>query len=355
MNAIDKHLSYRGRAALGLALALAACDQPGGRAVTASGDATTTTTTTAGDAATAPEDTATSPSDTAGGTPVAVDPRCVDGQFDEAPPDDAADIRALVAGYSEGDVDGFVKGVLAARYPFGRTLVEAGLEAQDCIANFTSDVGTAQGVIGDLSTVVHECGHLADLTRAGFSSSVFLVNADVDFQCPSVAAQAGKSFARSLLNDDPYAALLPGDFYRDVYLDGDPTNSRFESGDQGYDSVLEETTQYVNSLVTDWAFRDQRARGTSISARDGILTFLWYTERYLRLARLEHPEVYQRIASDRCWREATLTIWGRAWLYLDASSDDPGLGLDDDAIMSLVMDPDLLSEIARLRQAHGCP
>ena len=75
----------------------------------------------------------------------------------------------------------------------------------------------------------------------------------------------------------------------------------------------EETLQYVNSLATSYAFGDQLAYSTS--ARDGILTFLWYTMRYLRLARLEHPQTYTLLTQNSCWRDLILNTWGRAWLY----------------------------------------
>ena len=72
------------------------------------------------------------------------------------------------------------------------------------------------------------------------------------------------------------------DFYRQVYLDGDPDDDNFEGGDQGYNSVLEETTQYINSLAVGYAFNDLYSG--SVSERDGILTFLWYITRYLKMA-----------------------------------------------------------------------
>ena len=100
------------------------------------------------------------------------------------------------------------------------------------------------------------------------------------------------------------------------------------------------------------AFVDRVAGSTS--ARDGILTFLWYTMRYLRLTRLQHPAAYKVIAEDACWREAVLLAWGRAWRLLDASADDKRLGIADKLIMELVLAPELLEEIDRLRQAHGC-
>lgn len=363
-----------------LALALVGCDTPGGgnggkvpvdgsNTATSGGDTATATasdalgdtsvsepgdtTATSGDSGSPPADTATGPDISLPTTVVA--PSCVDGQLDETLPNDGANIDPLISAYSEANYRDFVFDVLAARYPLGHDLVADAVESSgfgDCIDQFTDDHRTAGAMIEQLSTVVHECGHIYDLSQAGFSGSVYKINDARTYACSSAAARQGKTFARSLINGDAYASLYPGDFYKQVYLNGDPENAAFEGGDQGFDSVLEETTQYVNSLATDWAFRDQRHG--SVSARDGILTFLWYLERYLQMARLEFPSTYSLITSNQCWREATLSVWGRAWLYLDVSEGEGSLGIDDATLEELVLDPDLLGEIALLRNAAGC-
>src|SRR5690606_17662807 len=115
------------------------------------------------------------------------------------------------------------------------------------------------------------------------------------------------------------------------YLDGNATDGTFESGDQGYNLLLEEAAQYVNSLATALAFEDQYER-QRVSERDGILTFLWYIERYLAMARAEYPEAYALLSEDPCWRQATLTVWDRGWFYLAATAGNESLGLDDAAI-----------------------
>ena len=94
--------------------------------------------------------------------------------------------------------------------------------------------------------------------------------------------------------------------------------------------------------------------GGSVSERDGILTFLWYVQRYLRLARLQYPDAYGLLVNDPCWRESVLTVWGRAWLYLTLTDDLPQLGIDDDLLYGLATDETLLEEIDRLRDAQGC-
>ena len=72
------------------------------------------------------------------------------------------------------------------------------------------------------------------------------------------------------------------------------------------------------------------------------------------MARTEHPEVHAFLLGNACWRDAILTVWGRAWLYLDATADNPNLGLDDDALEKLVKTPELLDEIEAVRVASGC-
>ncbi len=283
-----------------------------------------------------------------------VDPNCVDGRYTEVLPPDDADISSILAGYQAANYREFIGDILDARYPVGANLVADGVALGSrlghCIDLFVRSTPQAGGLVRQISTVVHECGHFLDIAKGGFSGSFYRITPDLEFSCPRI----GNDLARSRMNDDEYADLFTEDSYRSVYLDGDPDDAQFQGGDQGFDSVLEETTQYVNSLATDWALRDQIASGSAISARDGILTFLWYTMRYLRMARLDAPTVYNRIINDSCWRKAVLTVWGRAWIYLDVSEGIRSLGLRDARLLELVNDPELLGEIQRVREAEGC-
>ena len=54
------------------------------------------------------------------------------------------------------------------------------------------------------------------------------------------------------------AMVTAGDNYANVYLDGDPDDDEFDGGDQGFNSLLEETLQYVNSLATGYAIRSSQ-------------------------------------------------------------------------------------------------
>jgi hypothetical protein len=295
-----------------------------------------------------------------------IDPACTDGLYRETLPNPAAGIDDVAF---TGDVPAFVDTVLTRRYPFGLALVEGGRTntsyGGDCSVIFAGSPADAAALFESLATITHECGHLWDGQLSSGSTNVYEVNADLTLTASNgdTTARGGETFARSLIRGDAYQASRPAcaagsyvgcDSYANTYLDGDPTNSTFEGGDQGFNMLFDEVVQYVNSLATEYAFSDRRTSGYSTSARDGILTFLWYLERYLHMARLDYPSAYARIANDALWRDAILTLWGRAWLYLGLTQDDPSLGIDDDAIKALVMDATLLDELERLRTLAGC-
>jgi hypothetical protein len=209
------------------------------------------------------------------------------------------------------------------------------------------------------STLVHECGHFFDIGESGRGGQAYFLTSTTSHTCAN--GSYAVTPARSLITTDAYSPLRPPcdgaragcDFYADIYLDGDPTDRTFDSGDQGLDMLMEEAVQYVHSLAADMAFAD-RLRGASVSARDGILTFLWYMERYLRYMRLETPRVYDDVLADACWRDLILDVWGQAMLFLEATASQRGLGIDDGELEDLVTDPDLLAEIQAVRDAAGC-
>jgi len=264
--------------------------------------------------------------------------------------------NASLAGlsFSRETAKEFLLGALALRYPVGKAIVEGGMTGGglygNCLDAFLTNKSSADAVLRFASTTVHECGHFYDLGQSKGASATYVIRPDLKFTCESgdTTSRGGKTFARSLIKQDAHSAKRRPcggkgcDSYASTYLDG-------QSGAQGYNSVLEEAAQYVNSLATALAFQEQYSR-TNASERDGILTFLWYIERYLAMARADYPEAYRLISEDECWRKATLTIWDRGWLYLDATADRSSLGLDDDAIEPLVKDPVLTAEIDALRK-----
>jgi len=292
-----------------------------------------------------------------------VDPMCTDGRYREtAPPNPTASLAGLTF---TGDIPALVDAALGLRYGFGLEQVRGGrmhVGFGDCSVLFAGSPTTATQLYRSLDTIVHECGHLNDGRLSSGASNAYVIQPASSLTCMQgdSTSRGGQTFARSRINTDAFAALRPActtgtrgcDFYRNVYLDGDPDNATFEGGDQGMNMLLEEAVQYVNSLATSYAFGDQIAGSTS--ARDGILTMLWYVERYLHHARTVYPAAYTFISGNACWRDLILTIWGRAWYYLEVTRGMARFGIDDAAIEALVDDPVLLDEIARIRAASSC-
>jgi len=296
-----------------------------------------------------------------------VDPNCVDGLYGETLPNRPANLDDVV--FNASDLVGFYLTVLDRRYPIGAAIVRGGrmnTGRGDCVALFADNPTTAGEAYASLDTVVHECGHLYDSLLSSGSTNVYYIRDGLTPSCSAgdTVARGGDTFERSRIRQDAYQPLRPAcprltvsptcDFYAELYLDGNPDDNTFQSGDQGYNFLLEEFVQYINSLATAWTFLDQRTSSARTTDRDGILTFIWYLERYLRMARLQYPTAYARIANDSCWRDAALNAWGRAWLYLEETKGITALGLYDSAIYPLATAPELLDEIARLRQLAGC-
>lgn len=301
-----------------------------------------------------------------GATPVAKpdQPGCAQDEYTEALPTKTS-LSGLT--FSQSKANEYLLAALEKRYPLGKAIVEGGLTSSlaksqgNCIDRFLQDKSSAGAVLRQATTIVHECGHFYDLGEASGSSSAFVLKpSELSFTCKNgdTTSRGGKTFARSLIKSDTHypsrkacasGAAQGCDFYAQIYLDGVASDAKFDSGDQGYNSVLEEATQYVNSLATALAFQDQYT-GQKVSERDGILTFLWYIERYLAMARADYPEAYKLLSEDECWRQATLSVWDRGWFYLRATKGMTNLGLDDAKLETLVNDPDLVAEIDALRK-----
>lgn len=299
-----------------------------------------------------------------------VDPACVDGRYAEVLPDRSIALDDLVSAYSSATAATFVDQVLQRRYPLGRRFATEGtFGGSSCVDIFFTDRSSASRAFSQLSTIVHECGHAVDNGLSSFGSNTYAVSSATELTAAmgDATERGGLTFSRSRIRNDAYQASRPAcggafrsgcDFYADTYLDGNPDDGTFDGGDQGFSMLFEELVQYVNSLATDYAVSDWLAMGGgSVSDRDGLLTFMWYVERYLRMARLDYPSAYDHIANGDAgrWRRAVLTVWGRAVLFLDATDTIRGLGIEDEAIFALVMTPELLDEIERLRTAEGCP
>lgn len=218
---------------------------------------------------------------------------CPDGKFSETPPNLSASLKDAIAKFDPANGSKFVQEALAIRYPLGAKILQEGSAkpmggGKTCVDVFfqAAQGKTPSGALGQASTLVHECGHVYDQALSQFGSHTYFVNESVKFTCTGLAYKGQNAgFARSRIKGDGFDATWPPcakfgdqgcDGYAPIYLSGNPDDAQFDSGDQGYDMLLEEVNQYVNSLVTDYSFADQQQ--WSVSAEDGILTLAWYME-----------------------------------------------------------------------------
>jgi len=137
--------------------------------------------------------------------------------------------------------------------------------SDNCIDSFLANKSSGEDVIDQLSTLVHECGHYYDI-NSGWDKDYYHFTEDLVFECigGSIPSNGGGvTFSRSLINNDEFSDLHPPctsfsgsncDTYGYIYLDGSPNDNTFDSGDQGFNALHEETLQYVNSLATSYAF-----------------------------------------------------------------------------------------------------
>jgi len=320
---------------------------------------------------------------TDGGTPgqaVVVDANCIDGAYVSSPPEAFGGaqepIDDLVAGFQPANARAFLEEAMARRYPTGAAILSMGGDSTD--QWLARAPATAQGVLMFAGLIVHEVGHSID--RSAPDSWYYITAAedgsDISFTVPGMHGPLTNSqspryaMERSrLLADDENAKRPPtsnstlptsaesgtGEFGTDsmfaqIYLSGDPDDGSFQSGDQGYNMLIEELVQYTNSLATRHHFSDF-ASGTS-SDRHALLTWLWWNERYLRKIRMERPEEHAWLLANEAWMELILTTWGRAWLYI--SAEVPGIEPDTAQLHELVAQPHLLEEIQVIREAYGC-
>lgn len=294
-----------------------------------------------------------------------IDPNCTDGLYRETIHPNSGSIESIV--FNPNHLVGYYRAVLNVRHPDGVGLLNVGFSNSGgrCVSDYAGNPTTANRALRRLGLVLHECGHATNLNLSTFNSNTYVISPALSLtgSMGDTTTRNGMTFARSWIrvNGAPFNMLWAPcngntgncDVYADNYLHGDPTDNEFQGGDQGFNLLMEELVQYINTLVASYAVADAYG-SASTSARDGVLAFLWYTERYLKMGREDFPDAYAFIISNPSWRTILLTLWGRAWLYLNHTQGHSAMGLYDDTIEPLVMDPNLLQEIQRVRVAHGC-
>ncbi|MFO0546905.1 MAG: hypothetical protein U0271_00890 [Polyangiaceae bacterium] len=249
------------------------------------------------------------------------------------PPSDLSD---LAAQHSDKSLRKTAKALTERRYPDGLAF----LEVQDDRALGTWFMGTetVADVASGLPTALHEGCHMWGFKHFDLGRVTYRLTAD-----RVLTTKRLKNFDRSAILTRHVDQA--SDTYTKVYLVG-------KSGAQGFNLLLDEYNAYAHSLVAQYCVRDLLSPGTRVSARDGILTMMYYVETYLQIAREEHPKDYEAILADPGHRRMILAVWARAELWLRRSTGIGALGISDASIADWVYAPERIAEIARVRDAE---
>ena len=244
-----------------------------------------------------------------------------------------ADISDIRESYSPRDWREAALDTLDARFPDGAWVARSLDSPGDFDRWFDGSTGSWDRMVGSLDLGVHEGTHMLGFQDMGFGTYTYNLGEGEVMQIQGI-----DTFFRREVYE-----LLPQDvkdmLYADLYLR--------QIGDQDVKTLLDEFNAYTFSLYVSTALVDQFGTGSRSSARDGILSFMFFVEVYFRIARTEHPRDYEQMTSNDGFVELVLTLWDRAQCALDLAGDDPRLGIDDVKVRPLVHDEEWLSEIRR--------
>jgi hypothetical protein len=226
--------------------------------------------------------------------------------------------------------------ILARRYTAGHFIV-VGVEGSEAEAKRWAGSKTASfdDLVGILPHVVHEMNHQLGMQegvmKTQFQKYVFPVRDE-----ELVEVTRHETFNRSEI-----ARYVTGPLenqYKSIYLTG-------SMGRQGFFTLLDEYNAYTHSMFTGYGLHDMAPQGRRVSHRDGLVTFIMYTQFYLRHARERHPDDYELLRSDAELRDLVGLLWKRANFILDVTRDIPGLALDVEAIEAEVNKPEMRAEM----------
>lgn len=255
---------------------------------------------------------------------------------DDCPP--LEELSALATAHVPGGTRATAEALARARYPIGLPFIQAQTDAM-LAAWYTKAPDSLEGVASRFDVAVHEGSHIWVSKRFDPATVTYPVRTDL-----SIVTKRLHNFDRSAIVSRHVDAAT--DPYAKIYLSG-------ASGAQGFNTLLDEYNAYTHTLAARLCTRDLLASGTRVSARDGILTMMYYVETYLAIAREEHAADYAAILADPGHRRLILTIWDRAELWLRRSAEFGSLGIDDARIKTWVYDPTRLAELTRVRDAEA--
>lgn len=250
-----------------------------------------------------------------------------------------ASLADLAATYDPKNPRPTLLEVAKRRYPPATAVIERASDErlQAWLRPSPGDPNDFENLLGSFSTVVHEEGHMLDLSLGSQAEFVYRIVDDASIvRVPTV-----ETFARAeILRVHPDLSI---DLYAQTYLKSAGSN-------QDVEILVEEFVQYVHSLASDYcAF--ELPRNLTVSSRDGALTFMWWMEMYLAVGRQYFPGDYAEILANKPLVSVILDTWDRSEYWL-LKTRGTRYGNDLSKMSRFVYDPKNLAEIDVLREAR---
>jgi len=190
------------------------------------------------------------------------------------------------------------------------------------------------GMIDALDTACHEETHGYDFDQALNmpNQHLYYMGSNLQQAVPKLAF-----FPRSEILSHVQQSGSVTSSYDSTYLTG-------TSGSYDFIFLGDELTAYIIGLACATAVGEQFG-GSGYSYRDGVASHLYYLQAYLKVARAEHPTLYNQWKADSSWQSFVRFSWARGHYWTEQSQVFPNLGINDAAIWSRINDADNLQEI----------
>lgn len=245
------------------------------------------------------------------------------------------DVSSIENSYSGSQWLNKMLATLEVRYPNGHYLMDAMKSDPWLTGTFPSyfSLGTWDGMIDAIDTACHEESHGYDFDEALSLPGKHLYYHGENNQ---ITPPKLNFFARNEI----LSLVQQGGSVTSNY------DSTYLTGTQGsYDFIFlaDELTAYINGLACVTTVQDYVT--TTTSYRDGAASHLYYLQLYMRVARTEHPTLYNQWKADAEWQKFVRFAWARGHYWTQQALGNPHLGINDAAIWARINQPQNLEEI----------
>ena len=250
--------------------------------------------------------------------------------------DGSVSLSDLQSGYSGNQWLSSMLETLGRRYSNGWYLLDQMKTDPWLTSSFPQyfELGSWGGMIEAIDTACHEESHGYDFDESlGFPGEhLYYMGSNLEVIAPELSF-----FPRYEI----LSAVQQGGSVTSMY------DSTYLTGTQGsYDFIFlaDELTAYINGLACATAVADHLG-GYGYSFRDGAASHLYYLQIYLRIARTQHPSLYNQWRADADWQQFVRFSWARGHFWTDAAMAHANLGINDAAIWARINQPANLDEI----------